>query len=63
MLVLTRKIGELLLIGDDIRIVVLKIKRNQVSIGIEAPEHFKIYREKIYRRIEKEKQTKQDYSD
>lgn len=45
MLVLTRKVGDSILIGKDIRIIVVKINRNQVRLGIEAPPHFSVVRE------------------
>ena len=56
MLVLTRRIGELFYIGDDVRVVVLEVNGNQVRLGIEAPKHIAVHREEIYRRIRREKQ-------
>ena len=49
MLVLTRKSGEGIRIGDDIRIVVVDIKENQVKLGIEAPQELMVHRDEIYR--------------
>jgi carbon storage regulator len=48
MLVLTRKSGERLMIGDDVMITVLDVGRGQVRLGIKAPDRFKVYREEIY---------------
>ncbi|MFO7808661.1 carbon storage regulator CsrA [Guyparkeria sp.] len=58
MLILTRRIGEVLRIGDDVAITVLGIKGNQVRIGIDAPKDVSVHREEIYQRIKSE--TEQD---
>lgn len=54
MLILTRKIGETLNIGDDIQVTVLGIKGNQIRLGIKAPKDVAIHREEIYERIQHE---------
>ncbi|WP_339673175.1 carbon storage regulator CsrA [Dasania marina] len=51
MLVLTRRVGETLIIGDDVKITVLASKGNQVRIGITAPKDVEVHREEIYDRI------------
>mgnify|MGYP000339037762 CR=1 FL=1 len=56
MLVLTRKVGEVLKIGDDIEVRILNVKGNQVRIGVDAPKDVAVHREEIYKRIEKETQ-------
>ena len=52
MLILTRRVGETLMIGDDIQITVLGIKGNQVRVGITAPKSTAVHREEIYNRIQ-----------
>lgn len=54
MLVLTRKAGEKVQIGDDITILIMDIKGKQVRLGIDAPSHVKVHREEIYQRIQEE---------
>jgi carbon storage regulator len=54
MLILTRRIGEAIMIGDQIRIIVLGVSGNQVQVGITAPKVIPVHREEIFRRIEKE---------
>ena len=54
MLILTRRVGETLMVGDDVTVTVLGVKGNQVRIGVNAPKDVAVHREEIYERIQKE---------
>ena len=56
MLVLTRKVGESIAIGDQIKIRVVEVKGNSIRIGIDAPADFRIYREEIYLKVQEQNQ-------
>jgi carbon storage regulator len=57
MLILTRRIGEKLIIGDDVTVTILAVKGNQIRVGIDAPLEVKVHREEIYQKIQSEKKT------
>lgn len=63
MLILTRRVGEIVRIGDDIEVSVLAIKGNQVRLGVNAPRHVSVHREEIYERIKAEQLASADPKD
>ena len=59
MLILTRRITESIVIGDEVTVTVLGIKGNQVRIGVNAPKEISVHRNEVYERIDQEKREKQ----
>ncbi len=57
MLILTRRVGETVMIGNDVTVTVLGVKGNQVRIGINAPKNVAVHREEIFERIKREQQA------
>lgn len=62
MLILTRKVGESILIGNDISITILSVRGNQVKLGVEAPKEVSVHREEIYQQIKQMKDEQLDSS-
>ena len=60
MLILTRRVGETIMVGDEVTVNVLSIRGNQVRIGINAPREIEVHREEIYERIKAEKGEAQE---
>ncbi len=60
MLILTRRVGETVMIGNDVTVTVLGVKGNQVRIGINAPKNVAVHREEIFERIKREQQGEPD---
>lgn len=58
-LILTRRLGETIMIGDDIHLVVLRVQGSQVRLGIQAPDIVEVHRLEIYERIKKEREGKE----
>jgi len=56
MLILTRRVGETLIIGDEVSVTVLGVRGNQVRVGVNAPKEVSVHRKEIYERIQKEKE-------
>lgn len=63
MLILTRKVGEAIMVGDDVTITILGVHGNQARLGITAPKSIAVHREEIYERIKRERELSRDKPD
>jgi carbon storage regulator len=63
MLILTRRVGETVMIGNDVTVTILGVKGNQVRVGINAPKTIAVHREEIYERIKREQEGNTDNDD
>jgi len=63
MLILTRRVGEVLVIGDNVKITVLGIRGHQVRIGVDAPKEVSVHRQEIYDQVHKDVSTQNDAND
>lgn len=63
MLILTRRVGESVMIGEHIQVTILAVRGNQVRVGIKAPNDVQVHREEIYQRIQDEGEKKQGSGD
>ncbi|HJN38285.1 MAG TPA: carbon storage regulator CsrA [Gammaproteobacteria bacterium] len=63
MLILTRRVGETLIIGDDVKVTVLGVRGHQVRIGVDAPKTVSVHREEIYQRIQSEQSAQERKDD
>lgn len=63
MLILTRRVGEAVMIGDEVTVTVLGVKGNQVRVGVNAPKSVSVHREEIYERIQREEKGAAESAD
>jgi carbon storage regulator len=63
MLILTRRVGETVMIGNDVTVTILGVKGNQVRVGINAPKNVAVHREEIYERIKREQQGESQHGE